>query len=176
MIEERYNLDLFAVEGVDALVNPVNTKGVMGKGIALEFKKRFPESYKVYRAACKRGELRPGIVLFVPGQKGEPNILHFPTKNHWRGRSQLEWIAAGLDCLRDHYTVWGLARIAMPQIGCGLGGLDWQDVRPLIEERFADEPLHIMISVGITQQYEPRDPARPADQQAITADQLPLPY
>jgi len=174
MIELRQDADLFTIADVDALVNPVNTQGVMGKGLALAFKRRFPQSYKAYRAACQRGELQPGVVLFVPGQKGEPNVLHFPTKKHWRGKSRLEWIASGLDYLRDHYAAWGLTRIAMPQIGCGLGGLEWPDVQPLIEQRFAEEPLHVIVTVGVTQRYEPRIPPQSGAQSALPAQQQPL--
>lgn len=157
MVEERQDLDLFNAQGFDALVNPVNCKGVMGKGIALEFKKRFPESYKVYRDVCERGELKPGMVLFVPGQKGEPNVLHFPTKNHWRSPSRLEWIEIGLGYLKRNYQEWGLKNIVMPQIGCGLGGLDWQDVGALVQAAFADEPLQVVVSTGTTPRFEPRD-------------------
>ena len=162
MVEERPGVDLFDVHEVDALVNPVNCKGVMGKGIALEFKARFPESYKVYRAVCKKGELKPGLVLFVPGQDGEPNVLHFPTKNHWRGPSRLAWIETGLDYLKQHYAAWGLKRIVMPQLGCGLGGLEWRDVRPLIDAAFAEEPLQVIISTATTPRLEPRDSATTA--------------
>lgn len=162
MVEERPGVDLFDVQEVDALVNPVNCLGVMGKGIALEFKTRFPKSYEVYRVVCERGELKPGRVLFVPGQDGESNVLHFPTKNHWRGKSRLAWIEAGLDYLKQHYATWGLKRIAMPQLGCGLGGLEWRDVRPLIDAAFAEEPLQVVVSIATTPRLEPGDSATTA--------------
>lgn len=157
MVEERSDLDLFDVAGFDALVNPVNCIGVMGKGIALEFKERYRKSYNVYRKACKSGEVSPGAVFFVPGQKGEPFVIHFPTKDHWRDVSQLRWIREGLQDLKSRYRSYGLQRIIMPQIGCGLGGLDWADVKPLIEAAFADEPLQVVISLSTTPRLEPRD-------------------
>src|SRR2546423_2136017 len=111
MVEERAQADLFAIQ-VDAIVNPVNCKGVMGKGIALEVKKRWPRSFKAYKLACDTGWLRPGKLLYIPGEAGEPNIIHFPTKDHWKDRSRLEWIRDGLGYLRRHYSDWGLRSLA----------------------------------------------------------------
>lgn len=144
MLEEIECKSLFEVQA-DALVNPVNCRGIMGKGIALEFKKRYPNSYMVYRDACSRRELRPGIVLFVRGTNGEPDVLHFPTKNHWKEPSRLSWIKTGLEFIKKNYEKWGLRSIAMPQIGCGLGGLNWQQVKPLIESILGSDELNVIV-------------------------------
>lgn len=153
MIEEVQGADLF-VSQADAIMNPVNCQGVMGKGIALEMKKRYPKSYRAYKAACEWGHLRPGVLLYVAGQGGERSVVHFPTKDHWRQPSQLEWIQAGLEDLRRHYAVWGLKSITMPQLGCGLGGLNWNDVRPLISSALGNEPLKVIVCVSTADRYE----------------------
>ncbi len=133
MVEEgRGNL---LMADVDALVNTVNTVGVMGKGIALQFKRAYPANFHAYRAACARGEVRVGEVWpFDTGIIGARRyILNFPTKRHWRTPSRLEDIAAGLDSLVDVVTKYGITSVAIPALGCGNGGLNWADVRPLIE-------------------------------------------
>ena len=110
------------------LVCPVNCVGVMGKGLALEFKQRFPEMWTYYKTRCDAGELEPGSVYF------NRNIALFTTKNHWRDASQIEWIEYGLIELADcRYSV-GFQSIAIPQLGCGCGGLDWAEVWPLYEK------------------------------------------
>jgi O-acetyl-ADP-ribose deacetylase (regulator of RNase III) len=145
MITIRENADIFG-STADALVNPVNCRGVMGKGLALQFKTRFPECFGPYKEACDAGLLRPGILVRVPSTYG-PDIIMFPTKDHWREPSRLEWIEQGLAYLKAHYSEWGIRSLAMPKIGCGLGGLDWRDVRPLIEKYLADEPLQVEVYV-----------------------------
>lgn len=125
---------------VQALVNTVNTEGVMGKGIALQFKIAYPRMFKAYEAACKRGEVKLGHVhVFDLGGlvDGHRWILNFPTKGHWRSRSKLSDIASGLDDLIRIVRELGIQSIAIPPLGCGNGGLDWSDVRPLIEQAFA---------------------------------------
>lgn len=133
MIEDGHG-NLLTAE-VDALVNTVNTVGVMGKGIALQFKRAFPANFRAYRAACGKGEVRLGQVwTFDNGVLGHHRyILNFPTKQHWRGRSRLEDIAAGLDSLVQVVNERAITSIAIPALGCGNGGLRWRDVRPLIE-------------------------------------------
>ena len=127
---------------VDALVNTVNTVGVMGKGIALMFKEAFPENFRAYRAACERGEVRVGSVLATELPRkltGGPRwILSFPTKEHWRHRSRLEWVESGLHDLRRVIQERGIRSVAVPPLGCGNGGLRWQDVRPLVERVLGD--------------------------------------
>lgn len=131
--------DLLGAE-VDALVNTVNTVGVMGKGIALQFKQAFPANFKLYHAACKRGDVQLGkMFVFDAGQLTVPRyIINFPTKGHWRARSRIEDIEAGLGDLHAVVEELGIRSIAMPPLGCGNGGLRWADVRPRIEEALAD--------------------------------------
>lgn len=126
----------------DALVNTVNTVGVMGRGIALQFSKAFPEVFRAYEAACKRGEVRVGEVLSHDLNRFEqPHyVINVPTKKHWRGKSQMEYIDAGLKALVEEVKRLGLKSVAVPPLGCGLGGLDWNDVRPRIERAFEALP------------------------------------
>jgi O-acetyl-ADP-ribose deacetylase (regulator of RNase III) len=121
---------------VEALVNTVNTVGVMGKGIALQFKRAYPANFKAYRAACDRGDIRLGeMFLFDTAIKGPRRyIINFPTKRHWKSPSRLSDIEAGLDDLVRVVAEHGITSIAIPALGCGNGGLDWGQVRPLIEQ------------------------------------------
>ncbi len=133
----------------EALVNAVNTAGVMGKGIALVFKKTFPENYEAYRAACKAGLVQPGS-MFVTERAGNPKwIVNFPTKQHWHSRSKIEWIGDGLDDLRRVIKGKRIRSIALPALGAGHGGLPWEQVRGLIELKLAD-----LSDVAVTV-YEP---------------------
>jgi len=121
-------------ENTEAIVNTVNCIGVMGKGLALEFKKRFPENFKQYVAACNRSMLRPGR-MFTHNSfstEGHRYIINFPTKKHWRDPSRIEYIDWGLRDLVDVISVLNIESIAIPSLGCGLGGLDWSEVRKLI--------------------------------------------
>jgi O-acetyl-ADP-ribose deacetylase (regulator of RNase III) len=138
MIEEARG-DLFA-SGAEALVNAVNTAGVMGKGLARAFKDRFPESFEVYRRACDAGEVAIGKVLVVERREAPRWIVQFPTKRHWRSKSRLEDIRAGLVDLIEQVRVRAIASIAVPALGCGLGGLAWDDVRPVIVDACAGIP------------------------------------
>ncbi len=143
---------------VDALVNTVNCVGYMGKGIALQFKKAFPVNFKAYEAACAAGEVVPGRML-VHDNSGLVNprwIINFPTKRHYRDKSRIEDIASGLTALVDTVRELGIRWIAVPPLGCGLGGLDWSVVRPMIEQSFAAIP-------GVAVQlFEPVDSAAAA--------------
>lgn len=124
---------------VEALVNTVNSVGFMGRGIAAQFRRRFPENFDAYARACKRGEVRPGA-MFVheTGTLTNPRfIINFPTKRHWRAKSRIEDIEAGLVALVDEIRRREIASIAIPPLGCGLGGLDWTDVRPRIERELS---------------------------------------
>src|SRR5262245_57928498 len=120
---------------VDALVNTVNTAGVMGKGVALQFKQAFPANYQAYKRACERGEVVLGrMFVFDNGQLTRPRfIVNFPTKQHWRSRSRLSDIEAGVADLVGVIEGHGIRSIAIPALGCGNGGLDWADVEPRIE-------------------------------------------
>jgi O-acetyl-ADP-ribose deacetylase (regulator of RNase III) len=126
----------------EALVNTVNCVGFMGRGIAAQFKRAYPNNFKVYEAACKRHEVQPGRMLIVEtGRLTNPRwIVNFPTKRHWRANSLIEDIDAGLTALVADIKRLGIESIAVPPLGCGLGGLDWRDVRPRIERAFAQLP------------------------------------
>ena len=120
---------------VDALVNTVNTVGVMGKGIALQFKRRFPGNFRRYAAACDRGQVELGHMFVVSNDEldGPRYIINFPTKGHWRSRSKIDDIAAGLVDLVRVIRELGLKSLAIPALGAGNGGLDWMQVKELIE-------------------------------------------
>lgn len=126
----------------EALVNTVNSVGVMGRGIALQFKEAFPENFRAYAAACKREEVRPGrMFVFELGEFSEPRyIINFPTKVHWRGKSRIEYIESGLEALVAEVRERGIRSIAIPPLGAGLGGLAWTEVRPLIDRAMAELP------------------------------------
>ena len=134
MIE--YKTGNLLTEDAEALVNTVNCVGVMGRGIALQFKKAFPENFKAYAEACKWGEVKPGR-MFVHESGGLANprfIINFPTKRHWRGKSRIEDIEAGLQDLLCVIQEKRIRSIALPPLGAGLGGLEWQEVRARIEQ------------------------------------------
>ena len=130
--------DLLKQQDVDAIVNTVNCVGVMGKGIALQFKNKWPDNFKLYEQACKRGEVRLGkMFVFDAGAYARPNfIINFPTKDHWRGKSSMAFIESGLVDLVEQIKRLGIQSIAVPPLGCGNGGLDWELVRPLIVKAF----------------------------------------
>lgn len=140
---------------VEALVNSVNTVGVMGKGIALMFKERFSENFRRYAAACKAKEVRTGKVFVteVSALDGLRWIVNFPTKQHWRSPSRMEWITEGLQDLRRFLVENKVKSIAIPPLGAGNGGLDWAKVRPQIEEALAGLNTEILVFEP-TQQYQ----------------------
>lgn len=125
--------DIFAAD-VDAIVNTVNTVGVMGKGLALQFKGRYPRNYELYRAACERGEVQLGRMFVTEPHEidGPQFIINFPTKGHWKANSRLSDIRAGLQDLVRVIREHGIRSIAIPPLGAGNGGLEWLDVRPVI--------------------------------------------
>jgi len=127
---------------VEALVNTVNTEGVMGKGIALQFKKAYPAMYEAYRRAAKSGEVRLGRMQVWPtGQMTGPKyVINFPTKGHWKSRSKIRDIETGLVDLIAVIQRLGIESIAVPPLGCGNGGLQWRDVEPRIVSAFAQIP------------------------------------
>jgi O-acetyl-ADP-ribose deacetylase (regulator of RNase III) len=126
----------------EALVNTVNCVGIMGRGIALQFKKAFPENYKVYKAACTRQEVQPGrMFVFETGYVDNPKyIINFPTKRHWKGKSRIEDIESGLRDFVDVVSQRKIRSVAMPPLGSGLGGLHWPDVRRRIESAVSSLP------------------------------------
>jgi O-acetyl-ADP-ribose deacetylase (regulator of RNase III) len=140
VIEPTYG-DLLQADA-EALVNAVNCHGLMGKGIALQFKLAFPNNYQQYKAACDAGAVQPGHMLVAPtGQRANPRyIINFPTKRHWRDRSRLDDVESGLAALIEVVRDLKIGSIAIPALGCGLGGLDWATVRPLIVGAFVPLP------------------------------------
>lgn len=141
MIKETAG-DLLQAE-TEAIVNAVNCVGVMGKGLALQFRRKFSEDYfKDYKRACRNGDLRIGKVhVYSLDTKNNPRfIVNFPTKDHWREKSRIEYIESGLESLVTTIGEYDIKSIAMPPLGCGLGGLDWRDVKPLIEAAFVKVP------------------------------------
>lgn len=152
--------DMFT-EAVEALVNTVNCVGVMGKGVALEFKQRWPENFKAYKRACDAKELQPGRILIFENPQlfsaDEPRFLvNFPTKAHWRSPSKLSYIEDGLDTLVTEIRKHGITSIAMPPLGCGNGGLDWADVKPLIAAKLGQlDDVNIVVFSPFESEDEP---------------------
>jgi O-acetyl-ADP-ribose deacetylase (regulator of RNase III) len=126
----------------EALVNTVNCVGIMGKGIALQFKQAFPDNFKAYEKACREENVKPGTMfIFETGTLLNPKfIINFPTKRHWKGKSQIEDIQTGLVSLIEEIQKRGIHSIAVPPLGCGNGGLDWNVVRPMIVSAFENIP------------------------------------
>lgn len=124
----------------EALVNTVNCVGVMGRGIALQFKKAFPDNFKAYKAACDREEVQPGRMFVFERRElvGPRYIINFPTKRHWKGKSRIEDVESGLKALANEIRDRGIRSIAIPPLGSGLGGLNWQEVRVRIESAIGD--------------------------------------
>ncbi|MFI0404266.1 macro domain-containing protein [Actinomadura sp. 3N508] len=144
MIVERTG-DLLQ-DDAQALVNPVNTAGVMGKGLALQFKRAFPAAFTAYAEACADGRVRPGTILPVPLDGGRW-ILHFPTKRHWRSRSRLDDIESGLGDLARVLADLKIVSVAVPPLGCGHGGLDWEAVHPLITAKLGPPDVEVRLYV-----------------------------
>jgi O-acetyl-ADP-ribose deacetylase (regulator of RNase III) len=145
--------DIFE-SGAEMLVNPVNCVGVMGKGLAAEFKKRFPDAFKPYKAACSAGEVQPGKLMVVQrpvrqnATPGPEYVVHFPTKNHWRQPSQYRYVKSGLEQLKELVASVQPRCVALPALGCGLGGLEWTRVRAMIEEVLGESDTEFLV-------YEP---------------------
>lgn len=134
-----------------ALVNTVNTVGVMGKGIALQFKNAFPYNFGVYKRACADGEVAIGKILAVADRNliyGDKLIINFPTKTHWRLPSEYIYIENGLVALRDYVISHQVKSLAIPPLGCGNGGLDWLKVKPMIADAMDDIGIRVWV-------YEP---------------------
>lgn len=145
MIREAHG-NLLAADA-DALVNTVNTAGIMGKGIALQFKQAYPANFRAYEAACRRGEVTSGrMFTWETGQMGSPRfIVNFPTKRHWRDGSRIGDIRDGLHDLAGFIGERGVTSVAIPPLGCGLGGLRWEDVRPLIVAALGDLDADVVL-------------------------------
>ena len=148
----RYTQGNLLSSSAQALVNTVNTVGVMGKGIALQFKENFPHNFRVYSSACKESELMPGRMLVVRDSNltlGERIIINFPTKVHWRNKSEYSYIEDGLKALVEVIREYKITSIAIPPLGCGNGGLNWNVVKKMIEAY-----LSLLTDVDI-EVYEP---------------------
>jgi len=126
----------------EAIVNAVNCAGVMGRGIALQFKKAYPENFNIYSVACKNNEVVPGKMLIyeIISITNPKYIINFPTKRHWKEKSKIEDIKSGLLDLAGVIRGLDLNSIALPALGCGLGGLDWNEVKQEIESAFSELP------------------------------------
>lgn len=140
------------------LVNTVNCVGVMGKGIAKEFRNREPEMFDTYKQICNEDLLKPGMLWLWRGS--ENWVLNFPTKVHWRNASKIEWIEAGLQKFVSTYEEQGIAEISFPRLGCGNGGLDWDEVRPLMEHYLSELSIPVYVhdhevNIGIPEHLEP---------------------
>ncbi len=140
---------------VEALVNTVNTVGVMGKGIALMFKERFAENFRRYAAACKAREVQTGKMFVTPVHEldGPRWIVNFPTKQHWRSPSRLEWVQEGLQDLRRFLLEQHIQSVAIPPLGAGNGGLEWAKVREQITQTLGDLDIEILVFEP-TSQYQ----------------------
>lgn len=157
-------------EPTEAIVNTVNCVGVMGKGVALEFKRRWPDNFCAYKRLCDTGDLRPGKMFVFDNHNlisdgHHRYLINFPTKQHWRARSKREFIEEGLDDLIRNIKELGIKSITLPPLGCGNGGLDWAVVRPLIEDKLASlQDVHFVI-------FAPRADNAPAtEQEGIPTD------
>jgi O-acetyl-ADP-ribose deacetylase (regulator of RNase III) len=147
---------------MQTITNTVNCVGVMGKGVALRFKTAHPANFSDYVSRCNRNEVHPGVpyVFHANPKRDKPElelILNFPTKNHWRNPSEIEWVEGGLEILAKRYSEWGIKSLALPPLGCGNGGLDWADVWPLIERYLGELPIEI--EVWVPDGAEVDDPA-----------------
>jgi O-acetyl-ADP-ribose deacetylase (regulator of RNase III) len=132
----------------EAFVNAVNTVGVMGKGIAFEFKNRYPKNYSVYKTACANGAFKIGAVLSIKEHDGKI-IINFPTKQHWKHVSEYQFIEHGLNALKENIKEQNIKSIALPALGCGLGGLKWNLVKGMIETALVNIDIDIYV-------YEPQ--------------------
>ncbi len=138
---------------VDAQVNTVNVVGVMGAGIALQFKNKYPNCFKLYQQACHRKELQVGSIFVYHTDLDIPKyILNFPTKEHWKNDSKIEYIVDGLIALLDTIRLYGIKSVAVPALGCQNGGLIWEEVKPLMVTAFETMP-DVNFTVYYPQKY-----------------------
>ena len=125
------NASIFDIKA-DAIVNPVNTKGICGAGLALEFKKRYPDNYELYKKACQDGICAIGKCYLTKANTNVQYIINFPTKDDWRDKSDLKYIQDGMDSLIVLIDLYKIQSIALPMLGCGLGGLNHKDVLDIV--------------------------------------------
>lgn len=135
------------------IVNTVNTVGVMGKGLALSFKRRYPEIFEKYKKVCEKKQLTIGkLMLFY---EADHWILLFPTKENWRNPSQLEYIEQGLEKFCRTYAEKHITSVAFPRLGCGNGALNWEDVKPLMEKYLSKLPIDVYVYLGVNPDLPP---------------------
>ncbi len=138
---------IFEIYDANVLINTVNCVGVMGKGLALEFKHRFPENYKVYKKHCRKESIKIGVIF--NHVENDIIIMNFPTKIHWKNNSEYEWIEKGLKTLRASLITLSKTNpdfiVAIPKLGCNNGGLQWNVVKKLIQSALSDINLTIYI-------------------------------
>lgn len=149
MLHIEPNKTVFDVSA-QTIVNTVNCDGFMGKGLALEVKRRFPSVFAKYQMLCNKGQMKIGKLQLVKAH--DQWVLNFPTKNHWRGKSRMSFLEAGLKNFKATYRRRGITSVAFPPLGCGSGGLHWKEVEPLMRdylERISD--LEIYICLGTPQ-------------------------
>lgn len=165
----RYTKGNLLDANTEALVNTVNTVGVMGKGIALQFKEAYPTNYRIYRDACKAGTFSIGQVLAVRDGDllNQKWIINFPTKAHWKGTSQYSYIESGLTALKEKLIELKIKSIALPPLGCGNGGLDWSKVKNLIEAQLSNIGIDVVV-------YEPNDAIKMVLQKEATRAEAKL--
>jgi O-acetyl-ADP-ribose deacetylase (regulator of RNase III) len=138
--------------GCQTITNTVNCQGVMGAGLALEFKLRYPEVFEDYAQRAKAKAIKPGEPYVYRGANGL-QVLNFPTKNAWRLPSRMEWITSGLDAIAAHWQEWGIQSLAVPRLGSSHGGLDWPRVKVEVIERLS--PLPIRVAICLDEQPHP---------------------
>lgn len=137
--------DLFELR-VDALAHGCNTQGVMNAGIALEFKQRYPQMYQEYIRYCKTGLFNPGDIHFYRSEDSKPHVINIATQLDRRTPAQLSYIERGFNNIESNYKAWGISSLGMPHIGCGLGGLDWQDVSKVVKKVFGTSRLDVLVA------------------------------
>jgi len=151
MLIYRYDEDMFNSNAM-ALVNTINCMGVMGVGVAKKFKQKYPEMFMDYVKKCTAKEVTIGKLYLYP-ISSDRLIINFPTKNHWRYRSRIKYIEAGLKDFINHYKDWKITSIAFPQLGCGNGGLKWSEVKPLMEKYLGNLDIDVEIYVDQKREY-----------------------
>ncbi|MEO5968375.1 MAG: macro domain-containing protein [Bdellovibrionia bacterium] len=164
--------DIFS-SPAQVITNAVNIVGVMGAGLALEFKRRFPLMFEDYSHRCKRGDLQLGKPYLWEDDRFQ--ILNFPTKRHWKDASRLEDVEAGLKYLSENYQILGIQSLALPALACGLGGLKWGNVRPLIEKYLGSLPdLDVIVYESMAAAIKPAGSAGSDEEKISQSPQQPL--
>ena len=169
----RYHRTSILDSDAQTVVNTVNTVGVMGKGLALHFKKKFPGMFERYQELCKSDKLHVGALWLW--KSDNQWVLNFPTKKHWRNPSKLEYIEAGLRNFADTYARRGIREIAFPRLGCGNGGLNWSDVRPLMEKYLSTLPIDVYVhdfevDIGVPEHRDESDSTHLVDFKRFNID------